>query len=65
MSPFIRLSNPAICCRCAKLIRAGRLALFEMSTMTCYTCAKKRGEAKHDIEEDAILAGLIEDEEGK
>lgn len=61
MSPFIRLANPAVCCQCRRIIRAGRLALFEMSSFTCYTCSKKRGEAIEDPEEEEILKGLVDE----
>ena len=53
---LIRLSTPGVCVECGKVIRAGRLAFWEMATLTCYGCFKKQhGEAEIDEAERAIL----------
>lgn len=63
MGRFIVLEVPAICSRCGRLVRRGRLALWTAGTVKCYTCAKKgRGEAPESIEEKQLKAALLDDD---
>jgi hypothetical protein len=66
MGRFIVLEVPAICNRCKKLIRAGRLALWMAGTFRCYTCARKgRGEATECPEERQMLAELLDERDAR
>jgi hypothetical protein len=61
---FIRVSTPVICARCARLVRGGRLAYWELSSFTCYSCVKRTmREAPTDPEETAILDGMVDEED--
>jgi hypothetical protein len=56
MGRFLRLAAPVVCRICHKIIRAQRLAWWEMSDFTCYSCYKKTlGEAAEDKDEKALL----------
>ena len=65
MSPFMRLSNPAICSECGKVLPRKRIALFEMCSFTCVPCAKrKRGEVpmtQDELDLDLELQAKEED----
>jgi hypothetical protein len=63
MGRFIVLEVPAICVKCGKLIRGGRIALWTAGSFTCYTCAKKgRGEAPESVEEKQLKAALLDND---
>lgn len=65
MGRFIVLEVPALCNRCHKVIRKGRIALWMAGTFRCYTCAKKaRGEAKESAEEAELLKEMLDEREG-
>jgi len=63
--PYIRLSNPAICIDCGGYMKKGRGAFWDAGTVTCVKCAKKRGMAEIDEDEEAILDRLEEQINGK
>ncbi len=64
MGRFLRLAAPVVCRVCHKIIRAGRLAWWEFSDFTCYTCyIKSVGEAPEHKDEKALLWEL--EAEGK
>ena len=62
MTRIIRLSTPAMCVRCGKMIPAKRLAGWSMGNATCYGCLRKRGIAPEDPDEKAILDGMEDPE---
>ena len=61
---FIILANPAICCRCGKVLRTGRGAFWDAGSVTCVSCSvNMRGEAPKDPEEEQRLAEKLDEQE--
>ena len=58
--PFIKLSNPAVCTSCHGYLKKGRVAFWELGTMTCVRCCKKQGIALYDEDEETIMRELEE-----
>ena len=58
--PYIKLSNPAICSECGGYLRRGRGGFWDAGTITCVRCAKARGIAEIDEDEEDILRRLDE-----
>lgn len=63
---FIRLSNPAICSKCGRLLPKQRGAFWDAGIVTCVPCVRKhRGTVPMDSEEEMLLAEEIDEREGK
>lgn len=56
--PFIKLSNPAICGTCGGYLKRGRVAYWELGTLTCVKCCKRKGIAEYDEDEEMIAERL-------
>lgn len=61
MSPYIKLSKPALCAApgCEKpYLRRGRGAFWENGRVYCVRCAKRLGQSEIDQDEQDILDQL-------